>query len=142
MIRLRREHPIFRRQQFFQGRLVQPAGVKDIVWLTPDGAEMTDAQWREPHNRSLGAYLCGECLTEKDDQARPVTDASFLVLFNAHHEEIPFVLPQLLPESRWLMVMDTAYQDGLARGGALQAGNTYALQGRSLVLLQQQKVME
>ncbi|MGZ5093496.1 MAG: glycogen debranching protein GlgX [Burkholderiales bacterium] len=142
MIRLRREHPIFRRQQFFQGRLVQPAGVKDIVWLTPDGTEMTDAQWREPHNRSLGAYLCGECLTEKDEHARPVTDASFLVLFNAHHEEIPFVLPQLLPESRWLMVMDTAYQDGLARGGALQAGNKYALQGRSLVLLQQQKVME
>jgi isoamylase len=142
MIRIRREHPILRRRQFFQGRLIQPAGVKDIVWLKPDGSEMSDIEWRDAHTRSLGAYLCGECLTERDDQARPLTDASFLVLFNAHHEEIPFVLPQFLPDSRWLMVMDTAYEAGLGRGGALQAGSTYALQGRSLVLLQQQKVAE
>jgi isoamylase len=142
MIRLRREHPIFSRRQFFQGRLIQPAGIKDIVWLKPDGTEMTEAQWQEPHNRSLGVYLCGECLTERDEQARLVTDASFLVLFNAHHEEIPFVLPQLLPESRWLMVVDTAYESGLTRGGAFQAGSAYGLQGRSLVLLQQQKAAE
>jgi isoamylase len=142
MMRLRREHPILRRRLFFQGRLIPPAGVKDIVWLKPDGSEMSDIEWRDPHTRSLGAYLCGECLTERDDQAGPLTDASFLVLFNAHHEVIPFVLPRLLPDSRWLMVMDTVYEAGLGRGGALEAGSTYALQGRSLVLLQQQKVAE
>jgi glycogen operon protein len=141
MIRLRHEHPIFRRRQFFQGRAVQPAGMKDIVWLKPDGGEMTDVQWHDSETRSLGAYLCGECLTEKDEQAKPVSDASFLLLFNAHHQEVAFMLPQFLRDSRWLMVMDTAYEDGLARGGALNAGTTYPLQPRSVVLLQQQKAV-
>jgi glycogen operon protein len=142
MIRLRREHPVLRRRHFFQGRPIRGAGIKDIIWLKPDGGEMTDAEWRESHARSLGVYLSGDNLTETDVQARPVTDVSFLVLFNAHHHEIAFVLPTFLPDSRWLVVMDTAHEAGLARGGALSAGSNYALQARSLVLLQQQKAGE
>ena len=142
MLRLRREHPTFRRRHFFQGRPIRGAGIKDIIWLKPAGGEMTDAEWRESHARSLGVYLAAEGLTETDDQARPVADASFLVLFNAHHDEIPFALPQFAAETRWLMVMDTAYEDGLARGGVIQARSTYALRGRSIVLLQQQKANE
>jgi hypothetical protein len=38
--------------------------------------------------------------------------------------------------------MDTAYEEGLARGGATLAGSTYAAQARSIVLLQQQKARE
>jgi glycogen operon protein len=142
MIRLRREHPIFHRSYFFQGRVVQPAGVKDVVWLKPDGTEMTDAQWHDPNTRCLGTYLCGECLNEQDPQARRRTDASFLVLFNAYHEEVGFVLPQFVRDTRWLIVMDTAYENGLARGGAIAAQSTYRLHGRSVALLQQQKATQ
>ena len=39
---------------------------------------------------------------------------------------------------RWLTVLDTAHEGGLTRGGVLESGGLYALQGRSLVLLQQQ----
>jgi glycogen operon protein len=142
MVRLRREHPILRRRHFFQGRPIRGSGVKDIIWLKPDGGEMTDAEWRESHARSLGVYLSGDSFTETDAQARRLSDASFLLLFNAHHDEVPFTLPQFLPEARWLMVMDTAHEGGLIRGGALQAGTIYGVQGRSLVLLQQQKAGE
>jgi glycogen operon protein len=142
MIRLRHEHAIFRRRHFFQGRPLRGSGLKDILWLKPDGGEMSEADWREPHARSLGVYLSGDGFTERDDQGRPLTDASFLILFNAHHDEVGFVLPRYVPESRWLMVMDTAYEDGLTRGGAIDAGSLYSLHGRSLVLLQQQKAGE
>ena len=142
MIRLRREHPLFRRRHFFQGRPIRGSEVKDIVWINTDGGEMTDAEWRESHARCLGVYLSGEGLTETDVHGRPLADASFLVLFNSHHGDIAFPLPTFLPDTRWLVVMDTAHEDGLARGPAIEAGNTYRLRGRSLALLQQQKESE
>jgi glycogen operon protein len=139
MIRLRREHPIFRRRHFFHGRPIRGSTVKDIVWLDKDGGEMTDEDWRESHARCLGVYFSGEGLTETDDHGQPLTDESFLVLFNANDADIPFPLPRFLPGSRWLTIVDTAYRDGLERGPTIEAGNVYRLRARSLVLLQQQK---
>ncbi|TXF11985.1 glycogen debranching protein GlgX [Pelomicrobium methylotrophicum] len=140
LVALRREHPVFRRRHFFQGRPIHGTGVKDILWLNPDGREMTEEEWNQHHARCLGVYLAGEGLTETDERGRPITDANFLVLFNAHHEEIPFTLPRLAGGSRWLSVLDTAYEEGLAWDGVYMAGTPYPLQGRSLALLQQQTV--
>lgn len=140
LVALRREHPVFRRRHFFQGRPIHGTGVKDILWLNPDGREMTEEEWNQHHARCLGVYLAGEGLTETDERGRPITDANFLVLFNAHHEEIPFTLPRLAGGPRWLSVLDTAYEEGLAWDGVYMAGTAYPLQGRSLVLLQQQTV--
>ena len=140
LVALRREHPVFRRRHFFQGRPIHGTGVKDILWLNPDGREMTEEEWNQHHARCLGVYLAGEGLTETDERGRPITDANFLVLFNAHHEEIPFTLPRLAGGSRWLSVLDTAYEEGLAWDGVYMAGTAYPLQGRSLALLQQQTV--
>jgi isoamylase len=138
LIRMRRAHPVFQRRRFFQGRPIRGSGAKDIVWLKPDGGEMTDVEWQQSHARCLGVFLSGDGLTEQDDQGRTVAGYSFLLLFNAHHEPIEFRLPQLAGGARWLTVLDTAHEGGLARGGAIESGGTYALQGRALVLLQQQ----
>jgi glycogen operon protein len=132
-IGLRRAHPVFRRRDFFQGRPLRGREVKDIVWLKPDGTEMTDEEWSEHHARSLGVYLAGEALTETDARGRPLRDEDFLVLFNAHHETVPFRLPAY--GGRWLALLDTSFQDGLAPDGSFDAGAEYALQGRSLTLL-------
>jgi isoamylase len=140
MVALRRDHPVFRRRHFFQGRPIHGTGVKDIVWLNPDGREMTDEEWNQHHARCLGVYFAGEGLTETDERGRPITDSNFLLLFNAHHEEIPLTLPQLAGGPRWLVVLDTAHEEGLAWDGVYMAGTSYPLQGRSLALLQQQKV--
>ena len=74
MLRFRREHPIFHRRHFFHGRPIRGSDVKDIVWLKPDGGEMTDAEWREAHARCLGVYFSGEGLTETDERGRPLAD--------------------------------------------------------------------
>ncbi|MES2564469.1 MAG: glycogen debranching protein GlgX [Pseudomonadota bacterium] len=139
MIRLRREHPSFHRRNFFQGRPIRGSGVKDLIWLGADGTEMTDVEWREAHARSLGVYLSGDGLTEIDERGRPLSDASFLILFSAHDEDISFLLPHYVPESCWLTLMDTACEHGLARGRTFDAGDPYPLRARSLVLLQQQQ---
>jgi glycogen operon protein len=137
LIAIRRAHPVFRRRDFFQGRPLHGGGVKDIVWLTPDGAEMSDHEWEHDFARCLGVYLAGDGLSETDARGRPVTDRSFIVLFNAHHEEIAFRLPEQAGPLRWFTLLDTARADGLAGNGTFAAGATYPLQGRSLALLVQ-----
>jgi glycogen operon protein len=68
-----------------------------------------------------------------------VRDQNFLLLFNAHHEAIPFKLPAYAG-ARWHALLDTGFEDGLSMDGTFDAGAEYALQGRSLALLRQVKV--
>jgi len=139
VIRLRHEHPVLRRRHFFQGRTLRGTGAKDVAWLKPDGSEMTEQEWEQNFARCLGMYLAGEGLVETDERGRRIVDSDFLVLFNAHHEEIGFTLPQFAPDSRWLVVLDTAHDHGLSRSGVYEPQSIYPLQGRSLALLQRQR---
>jgi len=136
MIALRRSHPVFRRRHFFQGRSVRGSGEKDIAWLTPDGSEMSVDEWDNNFARCLGVFLGGEALQEVDERGRRVVDDSFLLLFNAHHDAIPFKLPDL-GSGGWLALVDTAFGNGLLPEGTYQPNGTYKLAGRSLALLQQ-----
>jgi isoamylase len=135
-IALRRQHPIFRRRYFFQGREIRGTGVKDVVWLRPDGQEMGDQEWKAAAAHCLGLLLAGEGLEEHDERGRRVTDEDFLLLLNAHHEPIPFALPAFTSgHNRWEVVVDTF--DGARRGQRHVAAERYTLQARSLVLLKQ-----
>ena len=136
LIALRREHPIFRRREFFHGRLLQ-GGSKDIVWLKPDGVEMTPAEWNKDFARCLGVYLSGDALEETDARGHPIRDASFLMLFNAHDDAIPFRLPELGRGTEWVAQLDTAFPTGVPQLDFVHTGATYPLQARSIVLLRQ-----
>jgi isoamylase len=133
MIRLRKEHPAFRRQRFFQGRELR--GVKDITWLTPAGREMTDEEWGSSLVRSLGLLMSGLLEGEYDSQGRPEEDDDFLLLFNASDEGMTFQLPAIPEEARWEMVMDTSYYAGLKANGFLKPGDAYPLKARSMAVL-------
>ena len=136
LIAFRRAHPVFRRSDFFQGRPLRGREVKDIVWLKPDGAEMTDEEWDQHFARCLGVYLAGEALTDTDRRGRPLVDDNFLVLFNAHHETIPFTLPALGRDG-WHAILDTDSAAAPVAGAVLEPGSAYALTGRSVVVLRQ-----
>jgi glycogen operon protein len=41
MVALRRAHRVLRRRDYFQGRPLVGSGERDIVWLAPDGREMS-----------------------------------------------------------------------------------------------------
>jgi hypothetical protein len=72
LIALRRAHMLFHRNRFFHGQTIPGTDVKDVVWLRPDGAEMGDDDWTDPHGRALAVRLSGEAglmhLTERGEQ--------------------------------------------------------------------------
>ena len=135
VIALRREHPVFRRRHFFQGRALRGSGSKDMHWLKPDGSEMTDQEWAHDFARCLGVYLSGEEMDERDRRGRRVRDDNFLLLFNSHHEPIAFRLPVLGHDGQWQSLLDTDLAEGLEPDGWFNGGDDYPVEGRSLALL-------
>ncbi len=135
LIGLRRAHPVFRRRNFFQGRAIQGSEIKDILWFKPDGSEMSDDEWAHDFARCLGVYLSGETMDERDQRGRPIRDDNFLLLFNSHHEAVPFSLPVLCEGCEWQSLLDTHLAGGLKSDGRYQGSNSYLLEGRSLALM-------
>ena len=107
LIQLRKQHPVFRRRKWFQGRPIHGAKVTDIGWFTPDGLEMAEEQWGEGFAKALGVFLNGEGIDSPDARGERVVDDSFYVLFNAHYEPLPFVLPKGDWGKEWIVVLDT-----------------------------------
>ncbi|HRF71522.1 MAG TPA: glycogen debranching protein GlgX [Accumulibacter sp.] len=139
VVALRREHPLFRRRNFFAGRAVKGSTTKDIHWLKPDGSEMTEREWAHEFARCLGVYLDGQAMAENDRRGQPVHDDNFLLLFNSHHESLEFRLPELPAGDDWHGVLDTHGDNGLGPERSFQGGDSYPLESRSLVLLIQRK---
>jgi glycogen operon protein len=133
LVRLRREHPVFRRRRFFQGRPIHGSGLADVGWFAPDGHEMTEDEWVAEHVRCLGMYLNGDAIGEPGPRGEHVTDASFLLLLNGAADTVPF----LLPEERWaaayVLELDTA--DDHRPAATITSRAVLDLADRSVVLL-------
>jgi len=135
LIALHKEHPVFRRRKFFQGRKIKGAEIKDIVWLRPDGGEMTDEEWNQDFARCLGVALSGAAIDEVNERGQRVHDENFLLLMNAHFEEIPFVLPAPPLGAGWIALIDTSCQISGDANRFFFGSASYPLQARSLTLL-------
>jgi isoamylase len=126
VIRLRREHPVFRRRRFFEGQPIREGEeLRDIAWFTPGGKEMTRADWDAGFGKSLAVFLNGEQIAERGLRGEQVTDDSFLVCFNAHDGALDFVTPDGEYAKSWVIELDTEtptgasqYEDGEVAGGA------------------------
>ncbi len=141
VIALRRAHPSFRRRNFFHGKPLEGSTVKDVCWLKPDGHEMTPEDWNDVHARCLAMLIAGNGISERGPRGEALRDDDFLLLFNAHHDEIAFTLPSAGPDA-WHLMLDTANEtlpptEGDAAGGVgpAWASPSYPLQSRSFVLL-------
>jgi len=142
LIALRKDHPALRRRNFFQGRQIRGADIKDIIWLTPSGKEMTDEEWNQSFARCLGVWLTGEALDEVNERGQRVEDCNFLMLLNAHHEEISFVMPTPPSNQGWFALLDTACQTTRNPEAFYVGGESYPLQARSLALLVERSANE
>jgi isoamylase len=133
LVDLRRRHPVFRRRNFFQGRAIRGAAVKDLTWFDPHGNEMTDEAWNARFVRALMVRLAGDAIAETDERGRRIIDDTFLLLLNAGEDGVNFQLPNHGPEMSWERVLDTAEPDW-GRVSLLR-GSRYRLRGRSLAVL-------
>jgi glycogen operon protein len=136
LIRLVRAHPALRRRHFFQGRRIRGSEVKDVVWFRPDGKEMTDEDWNNSENRCFGLRLAGDAVEEIDERGDPISDDTLLILLNAHHESIPFILPAHRRKVRWEAALDTFDPSSVnKKPRSMRGGEAYELKGRSLAIL-------
>ncbi len=107
LIRLRTQHPVFRRRRFFTGAR-DDDGVPDIAWLRADGAPMGDGDWNHATVRALAVFVNGQAITEPGPRGEAVDDDSFLLLLNPGGEAMRFTLPDTLSAKEWLPLLDTS----------------------------------
>jgi isoamylase len=134
IIAFRRRHPVFSRRRFLRGRTLAD-GLKEVAWLRPDDQEMSDKDWNTGFNRCIGVYMAGTVIERVDRRGKPIKDNNFLLLFNAHHEEIPFQLPEFHEGGGWQLLLDTANEKHPFEQRGFAAGDKYPLQGRSMAVL-------
>ncbi|GAA1502745.1 glycogen debranching protein GlgX [Sphaerisporangium rubeum] len=137
LARFRKAHPVFRRRRFFQGR-VHEGDVRDIVWLTPSGKEMTSSDWHSGFGKAMGVFLNGEAIVEPGPRGERIVDDSFLLLVNAHHEPITFTLPGAAFAPGWRQVLDTAEDEAwpaVAPEGVAGPGTAVQIASRSMRVL-------
>jgi isoamylase len=132
LIRLRREHPVFRRAAFLTGREVRDSGLPDVWWFRPDGRRMTHKDWQRDDARTLGVFLNGQEIPSRTPHGEEIVDDSFLLLFNAHFEQVTFTLPTRRFGARWAPELSTG--EGVPEG-PIAARTEVVVQDRALVLL-------
>ena len=139
LIRLRREHVVFRRHRFFRGELIPGTNVKDITWWRPDGVEMSARDWHTGQGRSIAFLISGEAgQYHLDQRGEGQSDDSFLVMLNAGADPVEYVLPGESSLPRRSVVIDTARCDDCEFGGGADPGGSYLMQARSFVLIRYQ----
>jgi isoamylase len=134
LIAFRKAHPIFCRRKWFQGQPIKGMGVEDIAWFLPEGTEMTEEHWNTSFAKSLAIYLNGKGIRTPGPKGEAVVDDSFYVIFNAHHEDLKYKLPEEKYGKQWIKVLDT-FDGGIQQGKSFQAQQVITVAGRSVVLL-------
>ncbi len=103
----RRSHAVLRRSKWFEGRT---SSGYDVGWFRVDGLAMQPDDWHTPSNKAVGVLLRGEPLEPLDQwlDESPAGADHFYIVFNAHHAQLSFTLPEALPHLQWFIVVDTA----------------------------------
>jgi isoamylase len=133
LIQLWRDQPVLKRRKFFQGRRLRGSEVKDVTFFNPSGKEMTDEAWSTEFVRCLGVRWAGDEIGEVDEKGERIAGDTLLILLNAHHEEISFMLPVQGENRLWERLLDTA--EVRSASLLLPGGQPYPLQERSLATL-------
>ncbi len=107
LLELRREHPIFRRRGWFTGNPAKAGRRKDLEWFRPDGGEMISSDWGVGYAKTLGAFLNGNAIAERDRRGARITDDSFFLMFNSYNQPMEFKLPPKKWGRKWTSVLDT-----------------------------------
>lgn len=131
---LRKNHPVFRRRRFFEGRPIRSADqVRDIAWLTPAGDQMTSEDWDSDFGKSIAVFLNGEALPEPDARGERIVDDSFLLCFNAHDHAVDFVMPHDDYGKEWTAELDTTDPAGEVKL-VVNDGDQFSLPPRALLV--------
>jgi glycogen operon protein len=132
---LRKNHPVFRRRRFFDGKLIRNGDeeIRDIAWLTTAGVPMTPQDWNSGF-QSVAVFLNGDAIPAPDARGERVVDDTFLLCFNAHSDPVEFVAAEGDYATEWRAEFDSAVPTGDS-DLVVKAGDAFTLQGRSIIVL-------
>ena len=131
LIVLRDTLPVLRRGRFLTGHWNETLGVKDVTWVNAAGNEMKPEEWHDGNMRCFGMLMDGRA--QATGIMRPASDATLLLVVNAHHDVVVFTLPEAAGANRWYCLLDTNDPD---RGELpdFTSHDRYEVAGRSLRL--------
>jgi glycogen operon protein len=135
LIYLRRQHRVFHRRKWFQGRAIHGSGISDIGWFNADGGEMTEDQWQVGFAKTLAVFLNGKEIPARGPKGERIVDDDFLLFFNAHYELVEFSLPEGLRDKQWAVVIDTKEPRFLNEEQVFTDTQAVPVTDRSLVVL-------
>jgi glycogen operon protein len=130
---LRHKYPVLHRTRWLTAQWNEEIGVKDVAWLTPSGAEMTDESWTDGNSRCLGMLLDGRA--QPTGVHRRGVDQSLLLILNSYHDAVPFLLPKVVGGQRWTRLIDTNQLDHDDEP-TFEFGASYTVTGRSILLFE------
>ena len=134
---IRRNHPTLTKSYYRWGQEDAQTGVKDLAWFGPNGQEVTREYWADGNIRTIGMFVGGTPNTStRDSEHDSEIDDSFLVIFHAGAEVVPFTIPDLGVD--WTIEVNTAHPRGEGGAIAVPAGKPLLVESRSLVLLRAQ----
>ena len=128
LIATRKAFPILHRSRFLVGSRNEEIDVTDVTWLTPVATEMTTEQWQDGNARCFGMLLDGRA--QESGIKRRGSDATLLIIYNAHHDIVRFTLPDVPQGKHWLDLIDTARPESVPNKHPL--GRVFDVAGRSL----------
>lgn len=134
LIRFRMTHPVLTRRQFFQGRQLRGGTATDIRWLTCDGKEMSDGDWRAQKSSVFGVLYEGKMIDEVDDRGRPIAGKSILIFFNASPNKMRFTIPPVKKHEFWKPVVYSGKSTTVPK--KVTAGLTIDMEDRSIAVFE------
>jgi isoamylase len=132
---VRNRYRVLRQSRFPTGVWNEQLKVKDCTWLTPANEEMAAEHWADPAAKCLGLLLDGRAQTSGIGRRR--SEATLLLITNAHHDVVVFTLPTVPGARDWLRVLDTNLPDqdeDMEDALPFKFGHPYEVTGRSLLL--------
>lgn len=97
---------------------------------------MSDEDWDSGFGKSITVYLNGHGIPDLDPRGQRVTDDSFVMCFNAHHEPIDFTLPPKEFGAAWQPVIYTVEGAVMEGSRPVSAGAALSVEARSVMVLQ------
>ena len=132
LIRFRKDHPVFRRGHFFQGKDMDNNGLRDIHWFDE---KLKHPDWNQKKKHSLAFFLDGS-VREAGTQGE---DNDFFVVFNAGTRDIKQKIPAPPDRKAWFLAINTCLEgsEGISLPGhePLVNENVFVVKPRSTVVL-------
>ncbi|WP_295659739.1 glycogen debranching protein GlgX [uncultured Nocardioides sp.] len=134
-LRLRREHPALRQRHWFEGRPTIEGGPKDLVWLHPEGREMSSVDWRDDSVKVIGMFVLGDPLRFPGPRGEQLRDKSFMIWLNSGPDPVELTMT----ENAWVAAGEVVLSTDTTNpiGTTVKSGQQLTQEGRSVLVLRQ-----